>query len=257
MKATSEHPVEATNTGMMTSVALLVAGTFFMENLDGTVITPAIPKMALSFAVPPVALNTGVSAYMLTVGVFIPVSGWMANRFGARKVFASAIALFTLASLLCALAPTLSSFVLMRILQGIGGAMMVPVGRFVVLRVTPKEQLMRAIATLTWPALVAPVLGPPLGGWLSEHVSWRWIFWLNLPLGAIAFVAALILVPRTASNRELRFDWTGFVLTGSGLFCLLYVADLLGRTVPATEALLVRARREFRAIYDREEDSDD
>jgi EmrB/QacA subfamily drug resistance transporter len=229
MKATFEHLTEATNTGMR-SVALLVAGTFFMENLDATVITPAIPKMASSFAVPPVALNTGVSAYMLTLGIFIPVSGWMANRFGARKVFASAIALFTVASLLCALAPTLSSFVLMRILQGIGGAMMVPVGRLVVLRVTPKERLIQAIATLTWPALVAPVLGPPLGGWLSEHVSWRWIFWLNLPLGVIAFVVALMLVPRTASNRELRFDWTGFVLTGSGLFCLLYVADLLGRT---------------------------
>jgi EmrB/QacA subfamily drug resistance transporter len=229
MKATFEHPAEATKTSM-TAVALLVAGTFFMENLDATVITPAIPKMALSFAVPPVALNTGVSAYMLTLGIFIPVSGWLANRFGARKVFVSAIALFTIASLMCALAPTLSSFVLVRILQGIGGAMMVPVGRLVVLRVTPKERLIQAIATLTWPALVAPVLGPPLGGWLSEHVSWRWIFWLNLPLGIIAFVVALMLVPRTENNRELRFDWTGFVLTGSALFCLLYVADLLGRT---------------------------
>lgn len=229
MTATFEPPKEATNTGM-TAVALLVAGTFFMENLDATVITPAIPKMALSFAVPPVALNTGVSAYMLTLGIFIPVSGWMANRFGARKVFSGAIALFTLASLLCALAPTLSTFVLTRILQGIGGAMMVPVGRFVVLRVTPKERLIQAIATLTWPALVAPVLGPPLGGWISEHANWRWIFWLNLPLGIIAFVVALILVPRTATERELRFDWMGFVLTGSALFCLLYMAELLGRT---------------------------
>jgi EmrB/QacA subfamily drug resistance transporter len=229
MNATSEQPAEATTIGMR-AVALLVAGTFFMENLDASVITPAIPKMAESFAVPPVALNTGVSAYMLTLGVFIPVSGWMADRFGARKVFASAIVLFTVASLLCALAPTLSSFVLMRILQGIGGAMMVPVGRLVVLRVTPKERIIQAIATLTWPALVAPVLGPPLGGWLSEHASWRWIFWLNLPLGVIAFIFALMLVPRTASNRELRFDWTGFALTGIGLFCLLYVADLLGRT---------------------------
>jgi EmrB/QacA subfamily drug resistance transporter len=226
MKATLEQPTEATNTGMR-AVALLVAGTFFMENLDATVITPAIPMMASSFAVPPLALNTGVSAYMLTLGVFIPVSGWMADRFGARKIFATAIALFTAASLLCALAPTLSIFVLMRILQGIGGAMMVPVGRLVVLRVTPKERIIQAIATLTWPALVAPVLGPPLGGWLSEHVSWRWIFWLNLPLGIIAFIVALMLVPRTESNRELRFDWTGFVLTGLALFCLLDVADLL------------------------------
>jgi EmrB/QacA subfamily drug resistance transporter len=226
MKTTFETPTEATNTSMR-AVALLVAGTFFMENLDATVITPAIPLMALSFAVPPVALNTGVSAYMLTLGVFIPVSGWLADRFGARKIFASAIALFTVASLLCALAPTLSIFVLMRILQGIGGAMMVPVGRLVVLRVTPKERIIQAIATLTWPALVALALGPPLGGWVSEHMDWRWIFWLNLPLGVIAFVVALMLVPRAAGNRELRFDWSGFVLTGSALFCLLYVADLL------------------------------
>ncbi|RKP58677.1 DHA2 family efflux MFS transporter permease subunit [Pararobbsia silviterrae] len=237
MNATHDAPETLTQAGM-TSVALLVAGTFFMENLDGTVITPAIPQMAASFAVPPVALNTGVSAYMLTLGIFIPVSGWIADRFGARKVFASAIALFTLASLLCALAPTLSTFVLTRILQGIGGAMMVPVGRLVVLRVTPKERLIHAIAMLTWPALVAPVLGPPLGGWLSEHANWRWIFWLNLPLGVVACGLAWILVPRARGNRALRFDWTGFVLSGAALFCLLYVAELLGRAhIAGFEAL--------------------
>ncbi|WP_454805917.1 MFS transporter [Paraburkholderia fungorum] len=213
----------------LTSVALLVAGTFFMENLDATVITPAIPQMASGFAVPPVALNTGVSAYMLTLGIFIPVSGWVADRFGARRVFASAIALFTLASLLCGLAQTLPVFVLVRILQGIGGAMMVPVGRLVVLRVTPKERLIQAIATLTWPALVAPVLGPPLGGWIAEHADWRWIFWLNLPLGLIAFVTALILVPRAGGEQRVPFDWTGFVLSGASLLCLLDAADLLGR----------------------------
>jgi EmrB/QacA subfamily drug resistance transporter len=213
-----------------TAVALLVAGTFFMENLDATVITPAIPQMAASFAVRPVDLNTGVSAYMLTLGVFIPVSGWVADRFGARKVFATAIAVFTIASLLCGLAGTLSVFVLVRILQGIGGAMMVPVGRLVVLRVTPKEQLIRAIATLTWPALVAPVLGPPLGGLIAEHADWRWIFYLNLPLGLIAFVVALLLVPDTKGELELPFDWVGFVLVGGALFCLLYVAELLGRS---------------------------
>jgi MFS family permease len=185
-----------------------------MENLDATVITPAIPQMAASFAVRPVDLNTGVSAYMLTLGVFIPVSGWVADRFGARKVFATAIAVFTIASLLCGLAGTLSVFVLVRILQGIGGAMMVPVGRLVALRVTPKEQLIRAIATLTWPAPVAPVLGPPLGGLIAEHADWRWIFYLNLPLGLIAFVVALLLVPNTKGELEQPFDWEGFVLVG-------------------------------------------
>lgn len=142
------------------ALALLVAGTFFMENLDATVITPAIPHMAPSFAVGPVDLNSGVSAYMLTLGIFIPVSGWAANRFGARKVFVAAIVQFTIASLFCGLARTLPEFVGMRILQGVGGAMMVPVGRLVVLRVTPKDRLIHAVAMLTWPALVAPVLGP-------------------------------------------------------------------------------------------------
>jgi EmrB/QacA subfamily drug resistance transporter len=213
-----------------TAVALLVAGTFFMENLDATVIAPAIPRMAESFAVKPVGLNAGISAYMLTVGVFIPVSGWVADRFGARKVFASAIALFTLASWLCALATTLPVFVLVRVLQGIGGAMMVPVGRLVVLRSTAKAQLVRAIATLTWPALVAPVLGPPLGGLLADHVDWRWIFYLNLPLGVLAWVAALILTPDTKGENIQPFDWSGFALLASALFGLLYITELLDQT---------------------------
>ena len=213
----------------LAAVALLVAGTFFMESLDATVITPAIPQMARSFAVRPVDLNSGVSAYMLTLGIFIPVSGWVADRFGARKVFAAAISVFTLASLVCGLAQTLPEFVLVRILQGIGGAMMVPVGRLVVLRVTPKDRLIQAIATLTWPALVAPVLGPPLGGLIADQAGWRWIFYLNLPLGLIAFAVALALIPDSRSESRLPFDWVGFLLAGSALFCLLYVAELLGR----------------------------
>ena len=209
------------------AVALLVAGTFFMENLDATVITPAIPQMAASFAVPPVALNTGVSAYMLTLGVFIPASGWIADRFGARKVFASAIALFTIASWLCGHADGLAEFVAMRVLQGIGGALMVPVGRLVVLRVTPKQRLVQAIATLTWPALVAPVLGPPLGGLLAQQANWRWIFYLNLPLGLLALPLALLLVPHAREPRVDPFDWPGFGLCAGALLALLSVADMV------------------------------
>ena len=201
-----------------------------MENLDATVIAPAVPQMAQSFAVPPADLSSGVSAYMLTLGVFIPVSGWVADRFGARKVFAAAIALFTVASLLCGLARTLPEFVALRVLQGIGGAMMVPVGRLVVLRVTPKDRLIQAIATLTWPALVAPVLGPPLGGLLADRADWRWIFYLNLPLGLVALVVALLLVPDTKSDNGRPFDWRGFALSGAALFCLLDAAELLGRS---------------------------
>ncbi|GAA3608016.1 MFS transporter [Gibbsiella greigii] len=209
------------------ALALLVAGTFFMENLDATVITPAIPTMARSFGALPVDLNTGVSAYMLTLGVFIPISGWMAERFGARHVFAFAIALFTVASLLCGLAASLPQFIVTRILQGIGGALMVPVGRLVVLRETPKQELVRAIAVLTWPALVAPVLGPPLGGLIADHGDWRWIFWLNLPLGAIAFILAWYIVPPLERVRDKPFDWPGFLLTGGGLFGLMAATEIL------------------------------
>lgn len=215
------------------ALALLVAGTFFMENLDATVITPAIPAMARGFGVAPVDLNTGVSAYMLTLGVFIPISGWAARRWGARRIFCGAIALFTLASLLCGLAAGLDQFVAMRILQGMGGAMMVPVGRLVVLRETPKTDLVKAIAVLTWPALVAPVLGPPLGGWIADHADWRWIFWLNLPLGALALAMAARLVPkvalRTAARDVQAFDWAGFVLCGGGLFGVMAAAEMISR----------------------------
>ena len=145
------------------------------------------------------------------------------------RVFTSAIAAFTVASLLCGLAPNLPVFVATRILQGIGGAMMVPVGRLVVLRATPKHRLIAAIATLTWPALVAPVLGPPLGGFIVEHADWRWIFYLNLPLGLIALMLALRVVPETPAERGKRFDWPGFLLIGGGLFGLMLLADVLAR----------------------------
>lgn len=202
-----------------------------MENLDATIITPALPSMARSFAAAPVDLNIGVSAYMLTLGVLIPASGWIAERFGARRVFVSAIALFTLASLLCSLAADLPQFLLARIAQGVGGALMVPVGRLTVLRTTPKERLVTAIATLTWPALVAPVLGPPLGGWIAEHADWRWIFWLNLPLGVIALLLALKLVPGGKSDRPQPFDWAGFALTGGGLLAIMVAIEEIGRPV--------------------------
>ncbi|PNU06430.1 MFS transporter [Novosphingobium guangzhouense] len=217
-----------THTGSK-ALALLVAGTFFMENLDATVVTPAVPAMAKSFAAAPVDLSAGVSAYMIALGVFIPVSGWAAQRFGARQIFAAAIVMFTLTSLLCGMAQDLPQFVAARVLQGIGGAMMVPVGRLVVLRETPKERLVSAIAVLTWPALVAPVLGPPLGGLIVDHGDWRWIFWLNLPLGAMALAGALRLVPHLEAEPQRRFDWTGFLLLGGAIFALMLMAEDMSR----------------------------
>jgi EmrB/QacA subfamily drug resistance transporter len=210
-------------------ITLLVAGAFFMENLDGTVITTAVPDIARSFGVAPLDLNVGVSAYLLALGVFIPISGWVAERFGARRVFAAAIALFTLASVLCGMAHTLTEFALLRVLQGIGGAMMVPVGRLVVLKNTPKERLISTIATLTWPALVAPILGPPLGGFITSYASWRWIFYLNLPLGLIALALALRLIPDNRAETHRPFDWPGFLIGGAALFSLTWGAEVLSR----------------------------
>lgn len=157
-------------------LALLVAATFFMEFLDGTVLTTAIPSISSDFAIPPADVNITMTAYLLTVAVGIPISGWLAERFGARRIFCAAIAIFTLASLACALSQDLATLTLSRIAQGVGGAMMVPVGTLVVLRGTPKSELLRATAFLVWPGLLAPVLAPLVGGALTTYLSWHWIF---------------------------------------------------------------------------------
>src|ERR1700733_3099953 len=211
-------------------IALLVAGALFMEQLDGTVIATALPQMAKTFGVAPVDLNIGISAYLLTVAVFIPASGWVTDRFGARVVLASAIATFTIASILCAASGTLPAFTAARIVQGIGGAMMVPVGRLIVLRNTEKPDLIRAIAFLTWPALTAPVIGPPLGGLITTYSSWPWIFLLNVPLGIIGLALALILIPNSRVAATGPFDWSGFLITGFASFGLMYSLESIARS---------------------------
>src|SRR5712692_7565736 len=202
-------------------VALLVAGAFFMENLDGTVIATALPQMALSFRASPVDLNMGMTAYMLTLAVFIPVSGWIADRLGARTVFSSAIGLFTFASVLCGFSNSLAQFTAARILQGMGGAMMVPVGRLVVLRITEKKDLLRSISYITWPGLAAPVIGPPAGGFITTYLSWRWIFFLNVPLGVIGIVLAMLWI-RNQREGIGSFDWFGFAMAGSACISFMY-----------------------------------
>lgn len=199
------------------ALALLVAGAFFMENLDGTIVVTATQPMARSFGAQPAALNVVIAAYLLTLAVFIPVSGWVADRYGARSVFAIAIAVFTVASGLCAASGSLGELTATRVLQGLGGAMMVPVGRLVVLRATEKPDLINAIAYLTWPALAAPVIAPAIGGALTTYLSWRWIFLVNLPLGVAALAVTLRIVPDVRRDGHPRLDWWGFVLTGAGL----------------------------------------
>ena len=215
----------------MSRLALLVAAAFFMEYLDGSIIATALPKMAPSLGGTPVELHIGISAYLLAVAVFILPGGWASERFGARRVFTSAIAIFTLGSVLCGVAQSVNGFVAARVLQGIGGAMMVPVGRLAVLRTTEKQDLMRAVALLTWPALSAPLLGPPLGGFISEHFTWRWIFFINLPLGLAGVALALWLVPRVVSSNRQPFDLKGFVLGTCFLLCGTAALDLLGDSV--------------------------
>jgi EmrB/QacA subfamily drug resistance transporter len=209
-------------------VTTLIAGAFFMENLDGTIIATALPQMAHSFHSSAVSLNLGITAYLLTLAVFIPISGWVADRFGARSVFAAAIATFTLSSLLCGAAHTLTQFTLMRILQGIGGAMMVPVGRLIVLRTTPKHKLAEAIAYITWPGLTALVVGPPLGGFITTYASWHWIFFLNLPIGIAALILTLLWVENVRSGEKHAFDWLTFLLAGFASAGAVYGMEKLG-----------------------------
>ncbi len=209
-------------------VTTLIAGAFFMENLDGTIIATALPQMARSFHVGAVNLNIGMTAYLLTLAVFIPISGWVADRFGSRSIFASAIATFTLASLLCGASRTLTQFTLMRILQGIGGAMMVPVGRLIVLRNTPKEKLTQAIAYISWPGLTALVIGPPLGGFITTYATWHWIFFLNLPIGILALVLALLWIENVSTEEKHPFDWLTFILAGFASTGAVYAMEKLG-----------------------------
>lgn len=237
------QPAESPNRSAgISPMALLVAGAFFMEFLDGTVIATALPSMALSFGVSAVDLNIGISAYLLTLAVLIPASGWIAERFGARNVFSAALLIFTLSSLFCGLANNVTEFVVMRVIQGIGGAMMVPVGRLAVLRSTSKDQLIKAIATLTWPALVAPILGPPLGGFITTYASWHWIFFINVPLGALAIFLAWRLIPNTTTTAKQPFDIKGFITMGVAMLCLVIGLELCSQQqINLTYALLLLA----------------
>src|SRR6202049_456365 len=200
-----------------------------MESLDTTILNTAPPAIAEALKVAPLSIKAVLSSYTLALAVFIPISGWLADRFGARRVFASAIGLFTASSVLCGLSNGLWEFTAARVLQGLGGAMMVPVGRLVVLRTTAKQDLLRSIAYITWPGLAAPILGPPVGGFITTYTSWRWIFLLNVPLGILGVVVALLLIPGHRESAKKPFDWIGFVLSGAACVSLMYGLDLIGR----------------------------
>jgi EmrB/QacA subfamily drug resistance transporter len=219
-------------------VPLIVAAAGFMESLDGTVVNTALPAMAAAFGATPLAMTLGITAYLLAVVVFVPAAGWAAERFGARDLFAAAVATFTLASLACGLAPSLPAFVAARIVQGAAAAFMSPVGRIVVLHETPKSRLIEALGLITWPMLIAPVVGPVLGGALVQAASWRWIFWLNIPLGVAGVALVLRHIPQHGGGERRPFDLPGFVLTGVALASLVQGLTQLGeRTGAASTAL--------------------
>ncbi len=209
-------------------VPLIVATAFFMENLDGTVITTALPQMAQTLGVNAVDMSVGITAYLITLAVFIPISGWLSDRLGAQTVFGSAVGIFTFASVLCALSQTVNQFMLARILQGIGGAMMVPVGRLIVLRTTLKSELVKTIALITWPGLVAPVIGPPLGGFLTTYFSWHWIFILNVPLGLLGIGLIRKYVSNDHQLEQRPLDFIGFIIIGGALAFTIIGVELIG-----------------------------
>lgn len=223
--------------------ALVIASALFMQNVDSTVIATALPAMAAAFRADVVTLSLALTAYMLSLAVFIPASGWMADRFGARRVFQAAIVVFTLGSALCGLAPSLAFLVGARIVQGAGGALMVPVGRLVLLRSVPKSELVNAMAWLSVPALIGPLLGPPIGGLIVTHVSWRWIFSLNIPVGLIGLTLATRVIPDWRGTATRRLDGLGLAFSGVALAGIILGGELLTKPVfgPALGASVLAA----------------
>jgi len=213
--------------------AVIVACAFFMQNLDSTIIATALPTMARAFGYDPVRMNVALTSYLLSLTVFIPASGWVADRFGTRNVFRAAIVVFTFGSILCGVADTLPFLVAARVLQGLGGAMMVPVGRLLLLRTAAKSELVAAMAWLTVPALLGPVVGPPVGGFIVTYFNWRWTFFINIPVGLLGLIMVTLFVQDFREAPRGGFDLRGLVLTGLALIGVMFGLETVGRHVVA------------------------
>src|SRR5436190_15121659 len=245
-------------------VPLIVATALFMENMDSTVIATSLPAIAQALGTDPLALKLAVTSYLLSLAICIPASGWTANRFGTRNVFRAAIAVFVLGSIGCAASHSLQEFVLARIVQGMGGAMMTPVGRLIMVRSIDKRRLLNAMALVTIPALIGPICGPPLGGFITTYASWHWIFLINVPIGVVGMALASRYIPNIRVERPDPFDYIGFVLSGCAIAGLAFglsaigleflptsiVASLLGGGAISAVAYLIHAKRTPAPILD-------
>ncbi len=209
-------------------IPLIIAVALFMENMDSTVIATSLPAIAADIGTNPLALKLAITTYLLSLAVFIPASGWTADRFGARSVFSAAIAVFVVGSIFCALSTSLTDFVIARIVQGMGGAMMTPVGRVVLVRTIAKRDLVGAMAWVTTPALIGPVLGPPIGGFITTYATWHWIFIINVPIGLMGIALALRFIPDLRVEKHERFDLMGMALAGLGIAGVAFGFSILG-----------------------------
>ena len=217
------------------TIALIVASAMFMEQLDATVLATALPTMAHDFNVTAPAMSIALTSYLLSLAIFIPASGKIADRFGSRTVFSTAIAIFVTGSILCSLAPGLGWLVMARLIQGVGGAMMLPVGRLVLMRSVERKDMVSAMSWLLVPALVGPILGPPVGGMFVTYLNWRWIFYINVPIGIIGFILVTLYIKEVKGSKHSRFDLIGFLLSGVSLGSLLFGFEMSSRN---NEAIL-------------------
>ncbi|MFA7305859.1 MAG: DHA2 family efflux MFS transporter permease subunit [Hyphomicrobium sp.] len=218
-------------------IPLIVATALFMENMDATVLATSLPAIAKDLSVNPINLKLALTTYLLALAVFIPASGWMADRFGAKNIFRAAMVVFAIGSIACALSTGLLSLVAARVLQGMGGAMMTPVGRLIVLRTVPRAEIIGAIAWLSIPALVGPVVGPPLGGFITTYFNWRWIFWINIPVALLGLALITRFIPDVREDAPSRFDLRGFLLIGPGLSLFLTGVTLIGVGLATPETI--------------------
>lgn len=220
-------------------IPYIIGCALFMQMLDATVVATALPMMAQALGTDVIRMNTIITSYLLAVAVFVPISGWAADRFGSRRVFIAAVLLFTLSSIACALSQTLDQLVIARIVQGMAGAMMVPVGRIIMLRRVPKDQLLSAMAVLSLPALLGPIIGPPVGGFFVTYMSWHWIFLINVPVGVLGIVLIFKFIRADVVNSKPPLDWFGFILSATALACLVISFESFGHDELSTKQLAI------------------